>query len=121
MIITQTRFQHSNSCDVIVVYEEDSIVLQKVDNLDEVESVIILSNSEVKRINRNINKNKKLKQKGVTMDQCLNNLNEDYKLCPELKRNADSIRRAVDSCISLKEKPYSIKVKKTVFKIKPLK
>lgn len=53
------------------------------------------------------------------MDQCLNTQN--YKLCPELQRNADSIRRSVDSCISLKEKPYSIKVKRTVFKIKPLK
>ena len=59
-------------------------------------------------------------QKGnKIMDQCLNTQN--YKLCPELQRNADSIRRSVDSCISLKEKPYSIKVKRTVFKIKPLK
>ncbi len=56
----------------------------------------------------------------MSTDSCLN---QNYKLCPELQKTKaieGASRKSVDSCISSKEKPHSLKVKRTVFKIKKI-
>jgi len=56
---TSTRFQHSNSSDVIIDYENKFIIIKKVNSNNEIEEEIFLNNDEIKRINRVINKNLK--------------------------------------------------------------
>jgi hypothetical protein len=56
---TQTRFQHCNSSDVLVIYEKDYVIIHKVNSEDDPEETILLDNSEIKRINKIINKNLK--------------------------------------------------------------
>ena len=59
---TQTRFQHCSSPDLLIFYEGDFIIAQKVSGkYDEVEEEIYIDNDEIKRINRIINKNNKEK------------------------------------------------------------
>ena len=55
---TQTRFQHCNSSDLLISYEEGFIIARKVSGKDdELEEEIYIDNDEIKRINKVINKN----------------------------------------------------------------
>ncbi len=56
---TQTIFQHNNRDDVKVDYKYGFITIRNSDRSNfESSEVVILENSEIKRINRIINKNK---------------------------------------------------------------